>query len=47
MARPAKKTVAKKLSSYDIAAMAYNMDTKLSIPDYMSLGLVEVAREYR
>lgn len=41
-----KKTVAKKLTSYDIAAIAYNMDERLSVPDYMSLGLVEVTREF-
>jgi len=41
-----KKTVAKKLSSYDLASIAYHMDDKLYLPYEMRLGLVEKTREY-
>ena len=41
-----KKSVVKKLSSYDIAAIAFHMDNRLLLPTYMSLGLVEKTRVY-
>lgn len=41
-----KKTKAKKLSSYDIAAIAYHMNGELKMPNYMSLGLVEKTRTH-
>ncbi|URQ87044.1 hypothetical protein J8Z28_03875 [Pseudoalteromonas sp. SCSIO 43088] len=40
-----KKRVAKKLSSYDLAAIGYQMDKDLNLPTYMTLGLVEKTRE--
>jgi len=41
-----KKSVAKKLSSYDLAAIAYHMDSKLYLPHEMRLGLVEKTRDH-
>lgn len=41
-----KKRVAKKLSSYDLASIAYHMDDRLYLPSEMRLGLVEKTREY-
>lgn len=41
-----KKRVAKKLSSYDLASIAYHMNDKLYLPYEMRLGLVEKTREY-
>lgn len=41
-----KKSIVKRLSSYDIAAIAYHMNQRLCIPSYMQLGLVEIARSY-
>ena len=41
-----KKNVVKKLSSYDLAAIAYHMDEKLQVPYRMRLGLVEKIREH-
>ncbi len=35
-----KKSVAKKLSSYDLAAIGYEMKDQLYTPAYMKLGLV-------
>lgn len=39
-----KKKKAKELSSYDLTAIAYDMDTQLSCQSYMSLALVERLR---
>ena len=39
-----KKRVAKKLSSYDLAGIAYHMNEQLRVPSYMKLGLVEKLR---
>jgi hypothetical protein len=41
-----KKTKAKKLTSYDLAGIAYHMNEKLNAPSYMSLTLVEQTREH-
>jgi hypothetical protein len=41
-----KKTVAKRLSSYDLAAVVYHMNSQLSLPTYMSLGLIEKVRAH-
>ncbi|HHC7373012.1 TPA: hypothetical protein ACN30B_002061 [Vibrio parahaemolyticus] len=41
-----KKGKAKKLSSYDLTALAYDMDGQLSCPPYMSLALVERLRAH-
>ncbi|MDD9177454.1 hypothetical protein [Aliivibrio sp. A6] len=41
-----KKGKAKKLSSYDLTALAYDMDGQLSCPSYMSLALVERLRAH-
>jgi len=41
-----KKRVAKKLSSYDLASIAYHMESRLSMSYDMRLGLVEKTREY-
>ncbi len=41
-----KKSTVKKLSSYDIAAIAFHMDHRLLLPKYMPLGLVEKTRSY-
>lgn len=41
-----KKTIVKKLSSYDIAAIAFHMNNRLLLPTYMRLGLVEKTRAY-
>jgi hypothetical protein len=41
-----KKRTAKKLSSYDLAAIAYHIDTNLNIPQYMRLSLVEKTRSH-
>lgn len=41
-----KKNVAKKLSSYDLAAIAYHMDSDLYISYEMRLGLVEKTRAH-
>lgn len=39
-----KKRVAKKLSSYDLTAIGYEMNDQLQCPNYMSLALVEKLR---
>lgn len=41
-----KKSKAKRLSSYDITAIAYAMNEQLSCPSYMSLALVERLRTH-
>jgi len=41
-----KKSVAKNLSSYDLASIAYHMGNDLNLPSYMSLGLIEKARSH-
>lgn len=41
-----KKKVAKRLSSYDLAAIAFHMNDKLFVPNYFQLGLVEKTREH-
>lgn len=41
-----KKSKAKKLSSYDLTAIAYNMEQRLDVPDFFRLSLVEKTREY-
>ena len=41
-----KRNVANKLSSYDLAAIAYHMDSNLSLPFEMRLGLVEKTRAH-
>lgn len=41
-----KKVVTKKLSSYDIAALAYHMNDRLKMPKQFPLGLVEQSRNY-
>ncbi|POZ53102.1 hypothetical protein [Methylovulum psychrotolerans] len=41
-----KKSVTKRLSSYDLAAIAYHMDKRLSVPLYLRLGLVEKTKDY-
>ena len=41
-----KQAVVKKLSSYDIAAIAFHMDHRLLVPIYMRLALVEKTRLY-
>ena len=41
-----KKNTAKKLSSYDLAAIGYHMQDELRLPVYMRLGLVEKTRAY-
>ena len=41
-----KKKVAKNLSSFDLAAIAYHIDKDLSTPPYLKLGLVEKIRGY-
>ena len=41
-----KKKKAKKLSSYDLAAIAYHMETQLYIPYELRLGLVEKTRKH-
>ncbi len=41
-----KKRVAKKLSSYDLTAIGYEMNEKLRCPIYMTLALVEKLREH-
>ncbi len=41
-----KKSIAKKLSSYDLAAIAYHMNTDLYLPYEMRLGLVEKTRAH-
>ncbi|OLO11103.1 hypothetical protein BTW10_11590 [Chromohalobacter japonicus] len=41
-----KKGKAKALTSYDLAGIAYHMDQRLNVPSYMSLALVEKAREF-
>lgn len=41
-----KKKVVKRLSSYDLAAIAYYMEGNLSVPIYMQLSLVEKTREH-
>lgn len=41
-----KKTLLKCLSSYDIVAIVFHMDKRLSLPIYMRLGLVEKTRSY-
>lgn len=41
-----KKRKAKKISSYDLASIAYNMNERLDVPIYFRLGLVERTREY-
>ncbi len=39
-----KKRVAKKLSSYDLASIAYHMDNSLAMPECLRLGLIEKTR---
>ena len=39
-----KKRAAKKLSSYDLAAIAFHMNADLNVPQYMRLSLVEKTR---
>jgi hypothetical protein len=41
-----KKSVAKKLTSYDLAAIAFHMNDQLAGPVYMRLGLVEKTRAH-
>lgn len=41
-----KKRVAKNLSSYDLAGIAYHMDQDLSVPTYMRLALIEKTRSH-
>lgn len=41
-----KKRTAKNLSSYDLAAIAFHMNTELDVPSYMKLALVEKARSH-
>jgi len=41
-----KKRTAKRLSSYDLAAIGYHMNGELSLPSYMRLGLVEKTRSH-
>ncbi|MEF3073687.1 hypothetical protein V2P20_01470 [Methylobacter sp. Wu1] len=41
-----KKIVAKRLSSYDLAAIGYHMNRDLQLPAYMRLGLVEKTRSH-
>jgi hypothetical protein len=41
-----KKRVAKKLSSYDITAIGYDMNDQLHCPSYLSIGLVEKLRSH-
>ncbi|WP_165745023.1 hypothetical protein, partial [Pseudoalteromonas sp. Z9A6] len=41
-----KKRTAKNLSSYDLAAIAFHMNTDLDVPSYMKLALVEKARAH-
>lgn len=41
-----KKRVAKRLSSYDLAAIGYHMNRDLELPTYMRLGLVEKTRSH-
>lgn len=41
-----KKRIAKKLTSYDIAAIAFHMNNQLRAPAYLQLGLVEKTRQH-
>lgn len=41
-----KKRVAKKLSSYDLAGIAYHMEHELHVPTYMRLALIEKVRSH-
>lgn len=41
-----KKSIMKKLSSYDLASLAYHMDSMLNLSYEMRLGLVEKTREH-
>jgi len=41
-----KKRIAKKLSSYDLAAIAFHMNEDLNVPQYMRLSLVEKTRSH-
>ncbi len=41
-----KKRTVKNLSSYDLAAIAFHMNTDLNVPSYMKLALVEKARAH-
>lgn len=41
-----KKKTVKNLSSYDLAAIAFHMNTDLNVPRYMELALVEKARAH-
>ncbi|GFZ80800.1 hypothetical protein GCM10011403_24930 [Pseudohongiella nitratireducens] len=41
-----KKGKAKKLTSYDLAGIAYHMDQRLNVPSYMPLALVEQTRDF-
>lgn len=41
-----KKNIAKKLTSYDIAAIAHHMDENLIAPSYLQLALVESCRKH-
>lgn len=41
-----KKRVAKKLSSFDLAAIAYHMDDNLNVPSYLGLRLIDATRNH-
>lgn len=41
-----KKIIAKRLTSYDLAAIGYHMDDDLKLPLYLKLGLVEKTRSH-
>lgn len=41
-----KKRIAKKLTSFDLAAIGYHMNNDLQVPTYMRLGLVEKTRSH-
>jgi hypothetical protein len=41
-----KKVKAKKLSSYDLAAISYHMNQDLNVPQYMKLSLIEKTRAH-
>jgi hypothetical protein len=41
-----KKRIAKKLSSYDLAAIAFHMNEDLRLPSYMRLGLIEKTKSH-
>ena len=41
-----KKQVAKRLSSFDLAAISYHMNQSLNVPTYMQLGLIEKIKNH-